>query len=148
MLTTDPVIQAGVLATRECMIPGRARIKHSVQCFLRELMREWPTDESEDLLFSITAASKRVGLDRSVLYVGRRNLVADDAIRFHQREDGSIVYYVDWAKIVNAYGMKRRSGSRRVSLVRVCGVPQGALHPGAGPETAQALIQEGRMSDV
>lgn len=107
MLTTDPVIQAGVLATRECMIPGRARIKHSVQCFLRELMREWPTDESEDLLFSITVASKRVGLDRSVLYVGRRNLVADDAIRFRQREDGSIVYYVDWAKIVNAYGMKR-----------------------------------------
>lgn len=107
MLTTDPVIQAGVLATRECMIPGRSRIKHSVQCFLRELMREWPTDESEDLIFSITVASKRVGLDRSVLYVGRRNLVADDAIRFRQREDGGIVYYVDWAKIVNAYGMKR-----------------------------------------
>ena len=107
MLTTDPVIQAGVLATRECMIPGRSRIKHSVQFFLRELMREWPTDESEDLTFSITVASKRVGLDRSVLYVGRRNLVADDAIRFRQREDGSIVYYVDWTKIVNAYGMKR-----------------------------------------
>lgn len=62
MLTTDPVIQAGVLATRECMIPGRARIKHSVQCFLRELMREWPTDESEDLTFSITVASKRLGV--------------------------------------------------------------------------------------
>lgn len=107
MLTTDPITQAGVLASRECMIPRRDWLKRSVQCFLRELLRDWPADENEDLVFNLYAAAKRIGLDKSVLYVGRRNLVAEDAIRFRRREDGYVVYYIDWSKIVNAYGMER-----------------------------------------
>lgn len=107
MLTPDPVMQAGVLASRECMIPRRDWLKRSVQCFLRELLRDWPADENEDLVFNIKVAAERIGLDRSVLYVGKSNLVAEDAIRFRKREDGRSVYYIDWGKLINAYGMER-----------------------------------------
>ena len=107
MLTTDPITQAGVLASRECMIPRRVWLKRSVQCFLRELLRDWPADENEDLVFNIKVAAERIGLDRSVLYVGKANLVAEDAIRFRKRKDGRSVYYIDWGKLINAYGMER-----------------------------------------